>query len=96
MNTPDINSPFHSQLGGAVGGNQFYFSFQYDEGDEDEGGCMERYLRKVHSPLPGFDGCYLVDGVVNFFLARTDAVRRVGFDPFLNRIAHSGKTSSAL
>ncbi|KAI4902622.1 hypothetical protein NFI96_028017, partial [Prochilodus magdalenae] len=76
-------------LGGDVGGNQFYFSLKYDEGDEDEGGCMARYLRKVHSPLPGFDGCYLVDGVVNFFLARTDAVRRVGFDPFLNRIAHS-------
>ncbi|KAI4873876.1 hypothetical protein NFI96_026116 [Prochilodus magdalenae] len=76
-------------LGGAVGGNQFYFNLKYDEGDEDEGGCITRYFRKVHSPLPGFDGCYLVDGVVNFFLARTDAVRRVGFDPFLNRMAHS-------
>ncbi|XP_036445553.1 beta-1,4 N-acetylgalactosaminyltransferase 2-like [Colossoma macropomum] len=76
-------------LGGDVGGNHFYFSLMYDVGDENEGGCMSRSFRKAHSPLPGFDGCYLVDGVVNFFLARTDAVRRVGFDPFLNRVAHT-------
>ncbi|XP_017539729.1 beta-1,4 N-acetylgalactosaminyltransferase 2-like [Pygocentrus nattereri] len=76
-------------LGGDVDGNQFYFSLMYDVGDENEGGCMSRLFMKVHSPLPGFDGCYLVDGVVNFFLARTDAVRRVGFDPFLKRVAHT-------
>ncbi|XP_072549813.1 beta-1,4 N-acetylgalactosaminyltransferase 2-like [Salminus brasiliensis] len=76
-------------LGGDVDGNQFYFSLTYDEGDEDEGGCMRRIHNKAHSPLPGFDGCFLVDGVVNFFLARTDAVRRVGFDPFLKRVAHT-------
>ncbi|XP_022528823.2 beta-1,4 N-acetylgalactosaminyltransferase 2 [Astyanax mexicanus] len=76
-------------LGGDVGGNQFYFMLTYDEGDEVEGGCMRRFHQKVHGPLPSFDGCYLVDGVVNFFLARTDAVRRVGFDPFLSRVAHT-------
>ncbi|XP_076852976.1 beta-1,4 N-acetylgalactosaminyltransferase 2-like [Brachyhypopomus gauderio] len=75
-------------IGGDVDGNQFYFSLMYEEGDE-EGGCMRRVHGHTHSPLPGFDGCYLVDGVVNFFLARTDAVRKVGFDPFLKRVAHT-------
>ncbi|XP_066497765.1 beta-1,4 N-acetylgalactosaminyltransferase 2-like [Hoplias malabaricus] len=76
-------------LGGDVDGNQFFFSLMYEEGDEEEGGCMSRIHGKVHGPVPGFSGCFFVDGVVNFFLARTDAVRRVGFDPFLKRVAHT-------
>ncbi|XP_051571426.1 beta-1,4 N-acetylgalactosaminyltransferase 2-like [Myxocyprinus asiaticus] len=76
-------------LGGAVSGDQYYFNFEYEEGDEEEGGCLKRIKKGYHQPLPGFDGCLLVDGVVNYFLARTDAVRRVGFDPFLKRVAHS-------
>ncbi|XP_059376087.1 beta-1,4 N-acetylgalactosaminyltransferase 1-like [Carassius carassius] len=75
-------------LGGEVSGDQFYFVLQYDEGDENDGGCLRR-IREFHQPLPGYDGCFLVDGVVNYFLARTDAVRRVGFDPFLKRVAHT-------
>ncbi|XDV13518.1 hypothetical protein PO909_001905 [Leuciscus waleckii] len=76
-------------LGGEVSGNQYYFSFEYDEGDEVEGGCLSRLKGGFHQPLPHFDGCILVDGVVNYFLGRTDAVRKVGFDPFLKRIGHS-------
>uniref|UniRef100_A0A4W4E7L1 Beta-1,4-N-acetyl-galactosaminyltransferase 2 (SID blood group), tandem duplication 1 n=1 Tax=Electrophorus electricus TaxID=8005 RepID=A0A4W4E7L1_ELEEL len=76
-------------LGGDVDGNQFYFSLMYEEGDEDGGGCMKRVHGQAHSTLPGFEDCYLVDGVVNFFLARTDAVRKVGFDPVLKRVAHT-------
>ncbi|XP_051995986.1 beta-1,4 N-acetylgalactosaminyltransferase 2-like [Xyrauchen texanus] len=76
-------------VGGAVSGNQYYFKFEYDEGDEQDGGCLKRIKNGYHQPLAGFDGCFLVDGVVNYFLARTDAVRRVGFDPFLKRVAHS-------
>ncbi|XP_052408813.1 beta-1,4 N-acetylgalactosaminyltransferase 1 isoform X1 [Carassius gibelio] len=75
-------------LGGEVSGDQFYFVLEYDEGDENDGGCLRR-IREFHQPLPGYDGCFLVDGVVNYFLARTDAVRRVGFDPFLKRVAHT-------
>lgn len=75
-------------LGGAVAGDQFFFTFNYDEGDE-EGGCLSRKLYKKHALLPGFPNCYYVDGVVNYFLARTKQVQRVGFDPFLKRIAHS-------
>uniref|UniRef100_A0A8C1T8F9 Beta-1,4-N-acetyl-galactosaminyl transferase 2, tandem duplicate 1 n=1 Tax=Cyprinus carpio TaxID=7962 RepID=A0A8C1T8F9_CYPCA len=75
-------------LGGEVSGDQFYFVLEYDEGDESDGGCLRR-IRGFHQPLPGYNGCFLVDGVVNYFLARTDAVRRVGFDPFLKRVAHT-------
>uniref|UniRef100_A0A8C1RMY6 Beta-1,4-N-acetyl-galactosaminyl transferase 2, tandem duplicate 1 n=1 Tax=Cyprinus carpio TaxID=7962 RepID=A0A8C1RMY6_CYPCA len=75
-------------LGGEVSGDQFYFVLEYDEGDESDGGCLRR-IRGFHQPLPGYDGCFLVDGVVNYFLARTDAVRSVGFDPFLKRVAHT-------
>ncbi|KAK7175133.1 hypothetical protein R3I93_002128 [Phoxinus phoxinus] len=76
-------------VGGAVGKNQFFFRLQYEEGEEEEGGCLRRFHRKSHQSVPGFKGCFFVDGVVNYFLARTDAVRRVGFDPFLKRVAHT-------
>uniref|UniRef100_A0A671SWS0 Beta-1,4 N-acetylgalactosaminyltransferase 2-like n=1 Tax=Sinocyclocheilus anshuiensis TaxID=1608454 RepID=A0A671SWS0_9TELE len=76
-------------VGGAVGRNQFFFRLQYEEGDEEEGGCLRRLHGRRIQSVPGFDGCFFVDGVVNYFLARTDAVRRVGFDPFLKRVAHT-------
>lgn len=79
------------QLGGAVSGDQYYFKFKYEEGDEEEGGCLTRVKKGFHQPLPNFEDCILVDGVVNYFLGRTDAVRRVGFDPYLKRVGHSGK-----
>ncbi|KAK5885590.1 hypothetical protein CesoFtcFv8_019286 [Champsocephalus esox] len=76
-------------LGGKVGGDQFYFSIIYEEGDETEGGCMHRKSGGRYHSLPGYPQCSLVSGVVNFFLARTDAAQRVGFDPQLKRVAHS-------
>ncbi|KAL7379376.1 hypothetical protein ABVT39_026811 [Epinephelus coioides] len=76
-------------LGGAVQGNQFHFSLIYDEGEENEGGCLYRKSKGKFHSLPGYPQCFLADGVVNFFLARTDAVQRVGFDPKLQRVAHS-------
>ncbi|XP_048015567.1 beta-1,4 N-acetylgalactosaminyltransferase 2 [Megalobrama amblycephala] len=75
-------------VGGQVEGNQFFFKLQYEEGSSEEGGCITRVTR-THAPLPGFDGCFFADGVVNYFMGRTEAVRRVGFDPFLKRVAHS-------
>uniref|UniRef100_A0A672S574 Beta-1,4-N-acetyl-galactosaminyl transferase 2, tandem duplicate 1 n=1 Tax=Sinocyclocheilus grahami TaxID=75366 RepID=A0A672S574_SINGR len=58
------------------------------KGYETDGGCLRR-IRRFHQPLPGYDGCFLVDGVINYFLARTDAVQSVGFDPFLKRVGHT-------
>ncbi|XP_027248051.2 beta-1,4 N-acetylgalactosaminyltransferase 1 isoform X2 [Cricetulus griseus] len=51
------------------------------------GDCL-RQKRGFHHELVGFPNCVVTDGVVNFFLARTDKVREVGFDPRLNRVAH--------
>ncbi len=80
-----------AQVGGAVERNQFFFRLQYEEGDEEEGGCLRRLHRRKMQSVPGLNNCIFVDGVVNYFLARTDAVRRVGFDPFLKRVAHTGR-----
>ncbi|CAM4393404.1 unnamed protein product [Leuciscus chuanchicus] len=76
-------------LGGEVSGEQFHFILEYDEGDEEEGGCLKRINGGFHQPLSGYNECVLVDGVVNYFLARTEAVRRIGFDPFLKRVGHT-------
>ncbi|KAM6100960.1 beta-1,4 N-acetylgalactosaminyltransferase 1 [Pterocles gutturalis] len=52
------------------------------------GGDCLRTRPGFHHPLDGFPACVVTDGVVNFFLARTDKVRQVGFDPRLRRVAH--------
>ncbi|XP_029945133.1 beta-1,4 N-acetylgalactosaminyltransferase 1-like [Salarias fasciatus] len=76
-------------VGGSVKGNRFYFTIVREEGDEAEGDCVyKRSGGKFHS-VPGYPQCHLVSGVVNFFLARTESVRKVGFDPMLRRVAHS-------
>ncbi|XP_004692661.1 PREDICTED: beta-1,4 N-acetylgalactosaminyltransferase 1 [Condylura cristata] len=58
-----------------------------EPGAPGRGSCF-RQKRGFHHELVGFPGCVVTDGVVNFFLARTDKVREVGFDPRLNRVAH--------
>uniref|UniRef100_A0A8C6UUN8 Glycosyltransferase 2-like domain-containing protein n=1 Tax=Neogobius melanostomus TaxID=47308 RepID=A0A8C6UUN8_9GOBI len=76
-------------VGGSVQGNRFYFSIEYDEGEETEGGCLYRKSRGRFNALPDYPQCFLVSGVVNFFLARTDSVQKSRFDPLLQRVAHS-------
>lgn len=61
-----------------------------EPGASGRGNCL-RQKRGFHHELIGFPGCVVTDGVVNFFLARTDKVREVGFDPRLNRVAHLGE-----
>ncbi|XP_061894007.1 beta-1,4 N-acetylgalactosaminyltransferase 1 isoform X1 [Entelurus aequoreus] len=57
------------------------------EGGKEEGDCL--HLRRgFHHVIQGFPNCVVTDGVINFFLARTDKVRQVGFDPRLSRVAH--------
>ncbi|XP_057412959.1 beta-1,4 N-acetylgalactosaminyltransferase 1 isoform X2 [Balaenoptera acutorostrata] len=58
-----------------------------EPGAPGRGNCL-RQKRGFHHELVGFPGCVVTDGVVNFFLARTDKVREVGFDPRLSRVAH--------
>uniref|UniRef100_A0A8C5G300 Beta-1,4 N-acetylgalactosaminyltransferase 2-like n=1 Tax=Gouania willdenowi TaxID=441366 RepID=A0A8C5G300_GOUWI len=78
-------------VGGSVGGNRWDFTFLYNEGDDEEGGCMYLKFHTQFHPLPGYPNCSLVNGVVNFFLARTDAVRSIGFDPVIKRVGHPGE-----
>uniref|UniRef100_A0AAY4EJT3 Beta-1,4 N-acetylgalactosaminyltransferase n=1 Tax=Denticeps clupeoides TaxID=299321 RepID=A0AAY4EJT3_9TELE len=53
----------------------------------DEGDCLH-IRRGFHHAIKGFPNCVIADGVINFFLARTDKVQQVGFDPRLARVAH--------
>ncbi|KAM6924870.1 beta-1,4 N-acetylgalactosaminyltransferase 1a [Xenentodon cancila] len=57
-----------------------------EEGGED-GDCL--HIRQgYHHVIEGFPNCVVADGVINFFMARTDKVREVGFDPRLARRGH--------
>lgn len=57
------------------------------EAGGDEGDCL--HIRNgFHHTIDGFPNCVVADGVINFFLGRTDKVRQVGFDPRLSRQAH--------
>uniref|UniRef100_A0AAV2KFG1 Uncharacterized protein n=1 Tax=Knipowitschia caucasica TaxID=637954 RepID=A0AAV2KFG1_KNICA len=76
-------------VGGSVQGNQFFFSLEYDEGVPDDGGCLYRKSMGSFQTLQGYPQCTLANGVVNFFLARTDSVQKSRFDPLLKRVAHS-------
>ncbi|XP_029682483.1 beta-1,4 N-acetylgalactosaminyltransferase 1 isoform X1 [Takifugu rubripes] len=57
------------------------------EPGEDDGDCLHM-RRGFHHTIQGFPNCVVTDGVINFFLARTDKVQQVGFDPRLARVAH--------
>ncbi|XP_076132243.1 beta-1,4 N-acetylgalactosaminyltransferase 1a isoform X1 [Alosa pseudoharengus] len=61
-------------------------TFSLDQGGE-EGDCLH-IRRGFHHPIKGYPNCVVAEGVVNFFLARTDKVQQVGFDPRLARVAH--------
>ncbi|XP_030052455.1 beta-1,4 N-acetylgalactosaminyltransferase 1 [Microcaecilia unicolor] len=51
------------------------------------GDCLSTEPGYYHV-IKGFPNCVVTDGIVNFFLARTDKVLQVGFDPRLRRAAH--------
>ncbi|XP_026529718.1 beta-1,4 N-acetylgalactosaminyltransferase 1 isoform X2 [Notechis scutatus] len=53
----------------------------------ERGDCL-RIRQGYHHIIEGFPDCVVTDGVINFFLARTEKVLQVGFDPRLNRVAH--------
>ncbi|KAJ8403951.1 hypothetical protein AAFF_G00343010 [Aldrovandia affinis] len=57
------------------------------EPGEEEGDCLHM-RRGFHHVIQGFPNCVITDGVINFFLGRTDKVQQVGFDPRLARVAH--------
>ncbi|XP_029402497.1 beta-1,4 N-acetylgalactosaminyltransferase 2 isoform X1 [Mus pahari] len=72
-------------VGGSVQGNTFQFRLLYEQ--TENGGCLHQRWGSFQA-LDGFPGCMLTSGVANFFLAHTEQLRRVGFDPILQRVAH--------
>ncbi|KAM4602302.1 beta-1,4 N-acetylgalactosaminyltransferase 2-like [Discoglossus pictus] len=74
-------------VGGSVDGNDFKFKILYQEGDED-GACLHRRHGSYHK-LEGFPNCVVASGEVNFFLAHARRVLATGFDPKLQRVAHT-------
>ncbi|XP_077632995.1 beta-1,4 N-acetylgalactosaminyltransferase 2 [Crocuta crocuta] len=73
-------------VGGSVLGNVFQFKLLLEK--SPNGDCLHRRPGSFR-PLDGFPGCVVTSGVVNFFLAHTERLQRVGFDPRLRRVAHS-------
>uniref|UniRef100_S4RUY9 Glycosyltransferase 2-like domain-containing protein n=1 Tax=Petromyzon marinus TaxID=7757 RepID=S4RUY9_PETMA len=73
-------------VGGVVSQNAFQHVFKVVPGDSD-GDCLYRTM-STYRRLDGFPTCSLVDMVVNFFLARTENMRSVSFDPQFSRIGH--------
>ncbi|XP_073432901.1 beta-1,4 N-acetylgalactosaminyltransferase 1 isoform X2 [Dendrobates tinctorius] len=52
-----------------------------------DGDCLSTH-QGYHHVIEGFPNCVVSDGVVNFFLARTDKILKAGFDPRLSRVGH--------
>ncbi|XP_029784931.1 beta-1,4 N-acetylgalactosaminyltransferase 2 [Suricata suricatta] len=73
-------------VGGSVLGNVFQFKLLLEK--SPNGDCLHRRPGSFR-PLDGFPRCVVTSGVVNFFLAHTERLQRVGFDPRLQRVAHS-------
>ncbi|XP_037833006.1 beta-1,4 N-acetylgalactosaminyltransferase 1a isoform X2 [Kryptolebias marmoratus] len=57
-----------------------------EEGGPD-GDCLH-FRDGFHHVIEGYPTCVVADAVINFFMAQTDKVRQVGFDPRLSRAAH--------
>ncbi|XP_063819616.1 beta-1,4 N-acetylgalactosaminyltransferase 2 isoform X2 [Pseudophryne corroboree] len=74
-------------VGGSVAGNHFSFKLFLEEGGE-EGDCLH-WRGGSYNVIPGFPNCVVTGGVVNFFLAHTNRILGVGFDPKLDRVAHT-------
>uniref|UniRef100_A0A8D0QLI5 Beta-1,4-N-acetyl-galactosaminyltransferase 2 (SID blood group) n=1 Tax=Sus scrofa TaxID=9823 RepID=A0A8D0QLI5_PIG len=73
-------------VSGRVIENTFQFKLLLEQGKN--GDCLHRQPG-FFRPVDGFPGCVVTSGVVNFFLAHTERLQRVGFDPRLQRVAHS-------
>lgn len=60
-----------------------------EEGGE-EGDCL--HIRQgFHHTVKGFPNCVIADATINFFMARTQKLQQVGFDPHLSRSGHLGE-----
>uniref|UniRef100_A0A8C5K3A3 Beta-1,4-N-acetyl-galactosaminyl transferase 2 n=1 Tax=Jaculus jaculus TaxID=51337 RepID=A0A8C5K3A3_JACJA len=72
-------------VGGSVLGNVYQFKLLLEQ--SKNGDCLHQRSGGFQL-LDGFPNCVVTSGVVNFFLAHTERLLRVGFDPRLQRVAH--------
>ncbi|XP_007482439.1 beta-1,4 N-acetylgalactosaminyltransferase 2 isoform X2 [Monodelphis domestica] len=73
-------------VGGSVSGNLFQFKLLMEQGED--GDCIHK-RSGYFEVLNGFPNCVVTSGIANFFLAHTESLQRVGFDPQLKRVAHT-------
>ncbi|KAM6164760.1 beta-1,4 N-acetylgalactosaminyltransferase 2 [Rhynchocyon petersi] len=73
-------------VGGSVLGNAFQFKLFLEK--SENGDCIHQRSGSFQS-LESFPNCVVTSVVANFFLAHTERLQRVGFDPRLQRVAHS-------
>ncbi|XP_072104758.1 beta-1,4 N-acetylgalactosaminyltransferase 1-like isoform X2 [Mobula birostris] len=52
-----------------------------------EGDCL-RIQKGYYHKVEGFPNCVVTDAIINFFMARTEKVQQVGFDPHITRQGH--------
>lgn len=69
---------------------QYSATFQHmmsvEQGGKD-GDCLT--IRKgYYHEVEGFPNCVVTDAIINFFMARTNKVQQVGFDPLIARQGH--------
>ena len=57
-------------------------------GEDREGQCITINGRCNRGKVPGYPQCVFADRVTNFFMARTRAVQKIGFDRYFKRIGH--------
>ena len=67
-------------------GNVFQFKLFLEH--SENGDCLH-WRSGSFRPLDGFPSCVVTSGAVSFFLAHTEWLQRVGFDPHLQQVAHS-------
>ncbi|XP_067880699.1 beta-1,4 N-acetylgalactosaminyltransferase 1-like isoform X2 [Heterodontus francisci] len=52
-----------------------------------EGDCLKIHKGYYHE-VEGFPNCVVTDAIINFFMARTEKMQQVGFDPHIARQGH--------
>ncbi|XP_048379491.1 beta-1,4 N-acetylgalactosaminyltransferase 1-like [Stegostoma tigrinum] len=57
------------------------------EAGREGGDCLKIHQGYYHA-VEGFPNCVVTDAIINFFMARTEKMQQVGFDPHLSRQGH--------
>eukprot|EP00058_Branchiostoma_floridae_P003543 XP_002589031.1 hypothetical protein BRAFLDRAFT_87504 [Branchiostoma floridae] len=65
-------------------------------GDKDHICLLQTFKPRYFHEIPGFPGCYANEICANFFMASTNEMKAVGFDPdpALARVGHEGGSSA--